>query len=78
MKYKPQFDSGSFEVLVNLAACGVAFLVCRTFLENNYISDKIVLKGVSKKTFTMSLCVNYWVYERNFCIVIKIRVSAVE
>ncbi len=26
----------------------------------------------------MSLCVYYWVYERNFCIVIKTRVSAVE
>ncbi len=25
-----------------------------------------------------SLCVNYWMYERNVCIVIKVRVSALE
>ena len=33
---------------------------------------------VSQKIFGMSLYVTYWVYERNFCIVIKIRVSAFE
>jgi hypothetical protein len=37
VKYTLRFDSGSFEVWVNLEAYGVAFWACRTFLGNNRI-----------------------------------------
>ena len=42
----------------------------------HYHTGCIKKKGIIQ--LGMSLCVNYWVYERNFCIVMKVRVSAVE